>query len=120
MSSKHMSLKVIRRDVLLGASALAGALSVVTRGAFAVTSKVHDVSINSFEFVPQHIVVKVGDTIRWTNEDIAPHTATAMEGSWDTGEIVKGETRSVVVAEGMEASYFCAFHPHMTGTIELA
>jgi plastocyanin len=120
MSQKRMSLKIIRRDVLLGASALAGALSIASREGFAASPKVHDINISSFEFVPQHIVVKVGDTIRWTNEDIAPHTATAMEGSWDTGEIVKGEARSVVVAEGMETSYFCAFHPHMTGTIELA
>ena len=116
-----MPSKIIRRDILIGASAIAGALTIPKFHGFAAASpKMHDIRIKSFRFEPQHLVVKVGDTICWTNEDLAPHTATATEAGWDTGEIVKDDTRSIVVADGMETSYFCAFHPHMKGAIELA
>ena len=115
-----MTSKVIRREVLVGAAAFAAALALPAKSALAATPKRHDVRINSFEFEPQHIEVNVGDMIVWTNEDLAPHTATADEGGWDTGEIVKNDHRSVTVTEGMETSYFCAFHPHMKGTIEVS
>ncbi|MCR9138268.1 MAG: plastocyanin/azurin family copper-binding protein [Alphaproteobacteria bacterium] len=115
-----MASKVIRRDVLAGAAACAGALAISSNTGFAISPENHDITIKSFKFEPQHIVVKVGDTIGWTNEDLAPHTATAISADWDTGKIVRGETRSVKVTEGMDTSYFCAFHPHMKGTIELS
>ena len=114
-----MASKIIRRNVLVGAAAYAAALAISGNESFAASPKNHNINIKAFKFEPQHIVVKVGDTIVWTNKDLAPHTATASEGSWDTGEIIKNEMRSVKVTEGMETSYFCAFHPHMKGTIEL-
>ena len=114
-----MASKIIRRDVLVGAASCAAALAITGNHSLATSPKRHNISIRSFDFEPQHIVVSVGDVITWTNEDLVPHTATASDESWDTGEIPKGNTRSVIVAEGMETSYFCAFHPHMTGTIEL-
>ncbi|MCY6382093.1 plastocyanin/azurin family copper-binding protein [Hoeflea prorocentri] len=114
-----MASKVIRRDLLVGAAACAGALATSVNNGLAKTPRTHDIRIKSFEFEPQTITVKVGDTIRWTNEDLAPHTATAVAADWDTGEIVKDDARSIKVTEGMETNYFCAFHPHMKGTIEL-
>lgn len=113
-----MAARLLRRDVLVGAAAtVAASAASVARGA-AAAPETHEVAIRSFKFEPKHIAVKVGDTIVWTNEDIAPHTATASQGGWDTGEIVKGDSRSVVVVKGMETNYICAFHPQMKGTIE--
>jgi len=107
---------VSRRDVMVGAAAFAAVLAPV---ASAAEAKVHEVEIKSFEFDPAHIQVRLGDTIRWTNRDLAPHTATADEFGWDTEELARGESGEIVVAMGMETSYFCVFHPHMTGTIEV-
>ena len=114
-----MSSKSIRRDVLVGAAACAGALTIFRANSFAASPETHEIHIKSFEFEPKHIVVKAGDTIRWINQDLAPHTATAAKDDWDTGEIVKNDYRSIKVSTGMETNYFCAFHPHMKGTIEL-
>ena len=114
-----MASKIIRRDVLVGAAATAGALSLSSLAVHAEAPQTHEVSIKALKFKPKNIKVKVGDTIRWTNEDIAPHTATALEASWDTGEMLKGDSRTVTVTEGMETKYFCVFHPHMKGAIEL-
>ena len=115
-----MGSKINRRDLLVGAAVLAGAPIIVVTDGPAGAAVHHDVAIKSFTFEPQQLVVNIGDTIRWTNEDLAPHTATATDGSWDTGEIVRGDSRSIVVVEGMETAYFCAFHPHMKGAINPA
>lgn len=106
-----------RRKVIGGAAATTAALAA--NPLRARESTVHEVAISTFTFDPQHLQVHVGDKIRWTNHDLAPHTATAEQFSWDTGEIAKGETVEVIVTAGMETSYFCAFHSHMTGTIEV-
>ena len=114
-----MDLKIKRRHVLVGAVAYAIALAITQKRSLAQTPKTHEVRIKAFQFEPMHLSVQEGDTIKWTNDDLAPHTATADEGSWDTGEIIKGDTRSIIAKKGMEINYFCVFHPHMKGVIEI-
>ncbi|MEM7215245.1 MAG: cupredoxin domain-containing protein [Pseudomonadota bacterium] len=111
--------KLIRRDFLVGAAISVGALTISVKVGSAAEPKTHEVAIRSFKFEPQHLQVEIGDIISWKNEDLAPHTATASDGSWDTGELAKGDSQSIEVVKGMEISYFCAFHPHMKGTIVL-
>ena len=41
----------------------------------------HKIEIAEFVFTPQTIDVKPGDSITWTNSDIAPHTATGYDGN---------------------------------------
>ena len=52
-------------------------------------------------------------------EDLAPHTATAMEFGWDTNELTKDQSAEITVTNEMETDYFCVFHPHMKGSIEI-
>ncbi|MFT5798676.1 MAG: plastocyanin [Candidatus Azotimanducaceae bacterium] len=112
-----MGQNLSRRTVIGGAAA--SAVVLTTTSLRAAEPVVHDVAIKSFTFEPARLQVQAGDTIRWTNHDVAPHTATADEFSWDTEEIVNGEIGEVAVTEDMETSYFCAFHPHMKGSIEI-
>jgi len=44
----------------------------------------HIVDISDLTFSPQSLEVKVGDTITWVNNDFIPHTATAVDKSWDS------------------------------------
>ncbi len=106
-----------RREVIGGVAATAATLTTIPL--HAREPVVHEVAISTFTFEPQHMQVHIGDTIRWTNHDLAPHTATADQFGWDTGEIVKDEAVEIIVTSDMETSYFCAFHPHMKGTIEI-
>lgn len=101
-----------RRDVI--ASAMA---SVVACPVAAAT--VHDVRIEGFEFRPNIIRVRPGDRIRWTNADLAPHTATAVNAEWDTGELARGESIETHVTADMETEFYCVFHPHMKGQIKI-
>lgn len=106
-----------RRGVIVGAAAVAAA--PIPQLLMAETPVVHEVEIRSFEYLPAVVQVRIGDTIRWTNKDIAPHTATADEFGWETETLERNDTASIEVVEAMELSYFCAFHPHMKGQIEI-
>ncbi len=90
-------------------------------GAGAATgSRTHRVAIQAFAFQPAELTVAVGDRVEWHNHDLAPHTATDIDGLWDTGELGKGDSRSVRFDRPGRVDYFCAFHPHMTGKITVA
>lgn len=110
-----MTRSVSRRTVLGGAVASAAVLSLGARAN--ESPKVHEITIKRFTYDPARIQVRVGDTIRWTNLDIAPHTASANDLSWDTKELKRNESGEIVVKDGMELAYFCVFHPHMKGEI---
>lgn len=79
----------------------------------------HHVRIEKFKFVPATLDVRPGDTITWTNRDIAPHTATSIDGSWDTGLITQDQSKSIVVTKSFVSKYVCAYHPKMKGNISL-
>lgn len=80
---------------------------------------VHDVAIRRFKFSPASLEVRPGDRIRWTNFDLAPHTATADDGSFGTGTLKQEESLIVEVSETLGGAYHCAFHPHMKARIDL-
>lgn len=79
----------------------------------------HDVEINGFAFLPATLAVHPGDKIRWTNADLASHTATALDGSWDTGEIKQGESVEIEVTDAMAVTYRCNFHSTMLAKLTL-
>lgn len=77
----------------------------------------HRVEIRQFKFVPETLNVKPGDAIVWVNIDIVPHTVTALDGSWDSGNIdIEAEWHTIVVAS-MSGKYYCRYHPAMTGAV---
>lgn len=106
-----------RRQILGGAAASVAALTVST--STRADPKIHEIVIKRFTYEPEAIQVQVGDIIRWTNLDIAPHTASANDLSWDTKELKRDESAQITVEDGMELTYFCVFHPHMRGVIEI-
>lgn len=80
---------------------------------------VHIVEIQDFSFNPEIIEVRAGDRISWINRDIAPHTATADDESWDTGTLEKGQQETMIASKGMTMTYFCRHHPSMVANIKL-
>jgi plastocyanin len=82
-------------------------------------AKTHTVIIKNFKFIPEVLEVKPGDKIKWVNQDIVPHTATAHDKSWDTGEIASGESKVLVVNKAQSLSYYCAYHPIMQARLEI-
>lgn len=76
-----------------------------------------EVRIAHFVFGPERIEIFVGDSVTWTNEDLAPHTATAEDGAWDTGALERGGAGRITFETVGEHRYFCAFHSHMRGAV---
>ena len=82
-------------------------------------SKSEKVDIVEFTYQPDPVVVQVGGKVIWQNQDTAPHTATADDGSFDTGTIEKGKIGSETFKEAGTFAYFCEIHPDMRGTVEV-
>jgi plastocyanin len=75
------------------------------------------VTIVDFAFDPPEIEVAAGTSVSWINEDTAPHTATADDGTFDTGRLDEGAEGSVTFDEPGAYAYHCDFHPDMVGTV---
>ena len=75
------------------------------------------VDIAGFAFSPGSVTVDVGDTVTWANADAQGHTATADDGSFDTGTIAGNTSKSVTFATAGTFAYHCKIHPQMTGTV---
>lgn len=80
-------------------------------------------------FSPNHIKVKVGSSIIWTNDDSTIHTVTSgTPNTPDAGQVFDSGLTSLVspsktyshkfISAG-EFSYFCRLHPTMVGEIEV-
>ena len=82
-------------------------------------AKSEKVDIVEFTYQPDPVVVQAGGKVIWQNQDTAPHTATADDGSFDTGTIEKGKIGSETFKEAGTYTYFCAIHPTMHGTVEV-
>ncbi len=77
------------------------------------------VDIADFAFDPETITVKAGTEVTWTNSDDATHTATADDGSFDTGDLDRGRSKSVTFDAAGSFTYYCRFHPFMKATVEV-
>ena len=75
------------------------------------------VEVRAFAFTPARIEVRPGERVTWANADPVPHTATAMDGAWDTGEMAGGAAVAVRFAEPGVYAYICAYHPQMRGEV---
>jgi plastocyanin len=77
------------------------------------------VKIVEFTYQPEPVKVQVGGKVIWQNEDTAPHTATADDGSFDTETIEQGKLKSETFKQAGTIPYFCEIHPDMRGTVEV-
>lgn len=75
------------------------------------------VEIVEFEYDPEEITVPAGTTVTFTNQDVAPHTATADDSSFDTENLEQGDSAEETFDEPGTYSYFCRFHVFMKGSV---
>ena len=78
------------------------------------------VSMEDFFFSPTSVKVGVGDSVTWVNNGQEPHSATANDGSFDTGIFNGGGSRSVSFSNAGSFAYICTVHPNMTGTVTVS
>ncbi len=77
------------------------------------------VTMGDYFFSAATVTVNVGETVTWHNSGQAPHTATADDGSFDTGTINSGGSGSHTFNSAGTFSYICTIHPNMKGTVRV-
>jgi plastocyanin len=106
-----------RRWIARVGAAVGGAALVVAMASATALAANQDVGIAGFSFSPKELTINVGDNVTWTNSDAQSHTATADDGSFDTGPIPNGTPASVTFSKAGTFAYHCNIHPAMTATL---
>jgi plastocyanin len=76
-----------------------------------------DVAIENYAYGPATVSVPAGTTVRWINRDPMAHTATASDGTFDSGNISPDGTWTHRFDTPGSYPYICTLHPYMHGTV---
>jgi plastocyanin len=82
-----------------------------------VPTPTNNVQIVDYAFGQSRITVPAGTSVTWRNTGATTHTATALDQSWDTGDIAANGTASVEFDTPGTYTYTCAPHPYMLAQI---
>ena len=63
------------------------------------------------------VVIGVNNTVIWTNNDNEPHTVTASDGSFDSGNMNPGATFTYTFTKPGSYTYICTYHTWMRGYV---
>ncbi|MGZ3687923.1 MAG: cupredoxin domain-containing protein [Bdellovibrionota bacterium] len=68
------------------------------------------------------MLIPVGTTVTWINQDTAPHTATSDDGIWDSGLLQPGQSFSFQFTGNGMFNYHCNIHgaASMSGSIQVS
>jgi plastocyanin len=104
---------------MMGPGMMGGPMMGGTYGPGASGSPVagEGVGMKGSAFSPANLLVRAGATVVWTNDDAIPHTATADDRSWSSGDLQPGATYRRTFTTPGSYPYTCLYHPWMRGTI---
>src|SRR5712692_2104690 len=110
-----------RRFFFAAAAVAAANIALLALGMAPALGGSTTVETQEFKFIPDTITVKVGDSIIFKNTGQAPHTATAKDKSFDTGNINAGESKTVTFSKAGSIAFVCTYHESlgMVGTINV-
>jgi plastocyanin len=77
------------------------------------SGKTHVITIEAMRFGDGALTVRKGDRVTWVNKDLFPHTATADDGAFDSGNIAADASWTYTATRSGEYAYTCTFHPTM-------
>ena len=84
----------------------------------ATTSDTVEIDMKNFQFAPKSTTVKVGQTVKWVNQDSAPHDATDEKtGQFKSDQFGKGDSYEFTPKKAGKIAYTCTLHPGMDGTL---
>jgi alcohol dehydrogenase (cytochrome c) len=75
------------------------------------------VDVVDYLYQPQQVQVPRGTTVNFNNAGTIPHTATAQDNTWDTGDIAPGQVGAVTFDAVGTWIYSCTPHPWMIGKL---
>lgn len=87
-------------------------------GTTAPQVKTYQIDIKQFSFGTEPLTVEAGSKVTFTNYDEMKHNAVALDGSFETPLLAKGESHTITLEKAGTYNYFCAPHKQfMTGQI---
>jgi len=76
------------------------------------------VSMKDIKYEPETVNAKVGQTVKWTNDDPVAHTVTSTgKVKFDSGTVNAGGTYEQTVKQAGTIDYVCTIHPNQKGKI---
>ena len=75
------------------------------------------VHVKNFSYGPDRVTIAPGQTVRFVQDDETPHTVTATDKSFDSGNLDQHQTWSHTFAKAGTYAYYCTYHPYMKGTV---
>ena len=75
------------------------------------------VDMKDIRFVPRRVVVRLGQTVRWTNRDAAVHTVASAKLRLSSEGIRQGESFSYRPRSAGRFAYYCTIHAGQTGVL---
>src|SRR5215208_7077496 len=81
------------------------------------SSSTTTVDITDDAFDPSELNIAAGTTVTFVNNGTGPHTATADNNLFDTGELEQGESLDVYLEGAGSVTYHDELNPDMTGSI---
>lgn len=99
-------------------------IMLVTSIAFLPTwthAETYEVGQLNKEFTVKNLIIKVGDKVKFTNNDSFFHNVFSLSDAalFDLGSYPQGEFREVVFEVAGKVDVECAIHPTMQMTIEV-
>jgi plastocyanin len=80
-------------------------------------SNVVTVAMRHNRFRPHRVVVRLGKTVRWTNDDPHPHTVASQDLRLASDAIDGGGTFTYRPRRRGSFAYFCTIHAGQTGVL---
>jgi len=74
-------------------------------------------ALRTMAFGANPLVVSVGTTVVWQNNDTIAHTSTSNLSGWNSGTIAPGQSFRFTFTSPGTFTYFCTIHPDMLGTV---
>jgi plastocyanin len=76
------------------------------------------ITMKNIQFAPNKATVKVGQTVKWTNDDSVVHDVSATSGAKFKSDLfAKGKTYEFKATKPGTIKYVCTIHPGMDGTL---
>ena len=93
-------------------------------GADSTTAKtsgdVVTVDMSNIQFDPKTVTVKLGQTVKWVNEDQVVHDVKADSGATFSSDLFgHGKSYAFKPTKAGTIAYECTVHPGMTGTLKV-
>jgi plastocyanin len=96
------------------------ATSAATSSAAASSGGEVEIKMQNIQFDPKNVTVKVGQKVKWVNEDSVDHNVTANSGaSFKSDNFGKGGSFEFTPDKAGTIKYVCTIHPGMTATLNV-